>query len=223
MAFIRKLLKKNEESESFDVELSYIAPRIIIIGSCSEEANKQSCSELKRFLDCFHKGYYKVFDLCEEGCYVSTKFHDKVSRFPISKERPPTLDLIKKFCVSVDNWLISHDNNVVVIFEKKKGRTSVLLASYLVYSALVQDAITALEYYAFQRTGNIKVKASPSKQRYVAYFERMRKLEKMGLKLQSNELRVDKIAIQGLHSAKKLCKLKITDGNRNYEVLVSTD
>jgi hypothetical protein len=170
-------------------------------------------------LDCFHKGYYKVFDLCEEGCYVSTKFHDKVSRFPISKERPPTLDLIKKFCVSVDNWLISHDNNVVVIFEKKKGRTSVLLASYLVYSALVQDAITALEYYAFQRTGNIKVKASPSKQRYVAYFERMRKLEKMGLKLQSNELRVDKIAIQGLHSAKKLCKLKITDGNRNYEVL----
>jgi glycine cleavage system aminomethyltransferase T len=93
------------------------------------------------------------------------------------------------------------------------------LASYLVYSALVQDAITALEYYAFQRTGNIKVKASPSKQRYVAYFERMRKLEKMGLKLQSNELRVDKIAIQGLHSAKKLCKLKIIDGNRNYEVL----
>ena len=66
---------------------------------------------------------YYLFSRCKEKTYQSSKFHNRVAHYPISKDTPPKLELIEAFCDDVTDWLAESEENVAVVhaFGNKVG------------------------------------------------------------------------------------------------------
>jgi phosphatidylinositol-3,4,5-trisphosphate 3-phosphatase/dual-specificity protein phosphatase PTEN len=65
--------------------------------------------------------------------------------------------MIEECCASVDKWLSDSPDNVVAIHCKAgKGRTGLIVSSYLLYSEFSSSATEALKYYGETRTKNGK-------------------------------------------------------------------
>jgi len=78
------------------------------------------------------------------------------------------------FCKNVKEWLGHHQDNVAVIHCKAgKGRTGLMICSYLLYSKEWSTPQQAMEFYAAMRTHNKKGVTIPSQIRYVQYFGSM--------------------------------------------------
>jgi len=52
---------------------------------------------------------------CSERSYDVKRFHERVSVFPFDDHNPPTLELIKPFCIDVHEWLAKDPQNVAVV------------------------------------------------------------------------------------------------------------
>lgn len=105
--------------------------------------------------------------------------------FAFDDHNPPPFDLLYKFCVDCSTYLAKDNKNVVAIHCKAgKGRTGVMICSYLVFDGLVntnrhqdeqqyiiKSAKEALIYYGKIRTIDQKGVTIPSQIRYVYYFE----------------------------------------------------
>ena len=91
----------------YDLDLSYVTDRIIAMGfpssSSSLESMYRNCVEdVQMFLDERHPHCYKVYNLCSERCYDSSKFHGRVSVYPFDDHNPPEFGQMKPFCEDVD-------------------------------------------------------------------------------------------------------------------------
>lgn len=60
--------------------------------------------EVQRFFSSRHSGHYKVYNLCSERAYESSDFENS-ERFPFDDHNPSALDLIGRFCTSVERFL----------------------------------------------------------------------------------------------------------------------
>lgn len=79
--------------------------------------------------------------------------------------------LVYECCKDIDAWLKEHPKNIAAIHCKAgKGRTGVIIASWLLYNNEWPDADKALSFYAAARTYNQKGVTIPSQLRYVRYF-----------------------------------------------------
>lgn len=178
--FIRGIVskkKKRMQEAGFDLDLSYITERIIAMGFPADDDSFSSnfrnpMSEVVRFLDEFHPGKYRVYNLCIEKRYPASKFHHRAVRYPFDDHNCPPFDMILDFCHDVDEWLNADPDNIVVVHCKAgKGRTGLMISSYLVYCHFSDTADHALEHFGYQRTSNGKGVTIPSQIRYVHYFE----------------------------------------------------
>lgn len=131
-------------------------------------------SEVIRFLEYKHKNHYKLWNLCAEKTYETADFHNRVERMPFYDHQAPPIDIMRKFCISVDEWLKQDPSNVAVVHCKAgKGRTGVMICCYMVYCGLYSNPAEALQAYAVARTRNVKGVTIPSQIRYVHYFHRV--------------------------------------------------
>eukprot|EP01114_Cavostelium_apophysatum_P011974 TRINITY_DN2657_c0_g1_i1.p1 TRINITY_DN2657_c0_g1~~TRINITY_DN2657_c0_g1_i1.p1 ORF type:complete len:196 (-),score=13.70 TRINITY_DN2657_c0_g1_i1:75-662(-) len=176
MSFIRKTVSKKKrryQKNGFDLDLSYITDNLIAMGFPSESVEgvyRNPFKEVFRFLEQMHKDRYKVYNLCSERGYDVSKFHNRVECFPFDDHNCPPLELIFKFCKNVKDWLGSHEKNVAVIHCKAgKGRTGLMICSYMLYSGEWKQTQDALDFYAAMRTYNKKGVTIPSQIRYVGY------------------------------------------------------
>eukprot|EP00882_Tetradesmus_deserticola_P017818 GHRQ01019112.1.p1 GENE.GHRQ01019112.1~~GHRQ01019112.1.p1 ORF type:complete len:138 (+),score=27.22 GHRQ01019112.1:225-638(+) len=79
--WIRRLVSKNKRRfqdgpHGFDLDLAYIAPRIIAMGLPAEGKDvlyRNPLSEIARFLATYHQGHAKVYNLCSEHRYSADK------------------------------------------------------------------------------------------------------------------------------------------------------
>ena len=63
---------------------------------------------------------------CSERTYDASRFHGSVQRFPFDDHNPPSVELIREFCVDVSHWLVKDRRNVAVV-HCKAGKVSATL------------------------------------------------------------------------------------------------
>jgi len=177
-SFIRGAVSKKKrryQKNGFDLDLTYVTPRIVAMGFPSENveaAYRNPMKEVLRFLDSFHKDHYKVYNLCSERGYDAEKFYNRVGVYPFDDHNAPPFEMILQFCRDVEQWLQQDEKNIAVIHCKAgKGRTGLMISAWMVYSREWATAKDALTFYAAMRTYNQKGVTIPSQIRYVHYFE----------------------------------------------------
>eukprot|EP01103_Thecamoeba_quadrilineata_P019257 TRINITY_DN7711_c0_g1_i1.p1 TRINITY_DN7711_c0_g1~~TRINITY_DN7711_c0_g1_i1.p1 ORF type:complete len:793 (+),score=141.93 TRINITY_DN7711_c0_g1_i1:36-2414(+) len=183
-SLIRGKVSKNkrrfvDKKNGFDLDLSYITDKIIAMGFPSENMEgiyRNNMADVIRFLDSRHGEHYKVYNLCSERAYDHQKFYNRVEVFPFDDHNAPRFELIEEFCQNVEAWLSSHEENIVAIHCKAgKGRTGVMICSWLLYNKMWNDADEVLKFYAAMRTFNMKGVTIPSQIRYIKYFNQSKR------------------------------------------------
>jgi phosphatidylinositol-3,4,5-trisphosphate 3-phosphatase/dual-specificity protein phosphatase PTEN len=110
----------------------------------------------------------------KDSTYDHNKFHGRVLPFMMDDHHPPALSIFLPFCEHVHNWLSADPANVIVVHCKAgKGRTGVMICAYLLYSGHCRSTQEALDFYAENRTLDLKGVTIPSQRRYVDYFAQM--------------------------------------------------
>jgi phosphatidylinositol-3,4,5-trisphosphate 3-phosphatase/dual-specificity protein phosphatase PTEN len=172
--------KKRFQKDGFDLDLSYITPKIIAMGFPSvgrEGMYRNPMNEVQRFFEERHAGRYRIYNLCSERAYDPADFLGRVARYPFDDHNPCPLHVIAAFCEDVDSWLTAHPDNVAAIHCKAgKGRTGLVISTYLMHCGFKASAEQALKFFGVARTANAKGVTIPSQMRYVHYYEQILRL-----------------------------------------------
>ena len=179
---VRHLISGNKRTNEngFDLNLTYIKPNIIAMGFPYEnfegifKINGLSMDDVVRYLDLRHLNHYRVYNLCSERSYDSSKFHMRAISYPFDANCPPPFELIQQFCEDVSAFLKADGRNVAVVHCcNGVQRTGVMVCSYLLHDQIFCSAKDALQFFATARTRNGVGVTNSSQQRYVQYYEHM--------------------------------------------------
>ena len=181
IGFIRSLVSKDKNRfcfDGYDLDLTYITPKIIAMGFPStsiEGMYRNNLDNVKNFFNTRHANHYKVYNLCEERKYDDNIFY-KQGYFPFKDHEAPPLNLIRPFCEDCKKFYDEDENNVIAIHCKAgKGRTGTLVSCLLLYLQFFETAAECLKYYGQMRVENGRGVTVPSQIRYVFYFEKILK------------------------------------------------
>ena len=159
--------------DGFNLDLSYITPRIIAMSLPGEGLHKiyrNSISDVAKFLNKKHCGCYLVLNLSGIR-YDYEKFRGNVIDFEWVDHYPPQVEVLFAACKSMHGFLAKDQRNVIVVNCKAgKGRTGTLICCYLMYCGRFSDWKQATSYYRskrFIRGGGV---TQPSQLRYIQYF-----------------------------------------------------
>jgi len=179
--FVKRLVSKQKrryQDTEFDLDMSYITEKVIAMGFPStglEIMYRNSLSDIIKFFHVRHKDQVKVYNLCLEKDRIYNKNifpNIEVGLFPAADHNPSPIKLILEFCIDICFYLLKNPNGVAAVHCKAgKGRTGVMICSYLVFSGLCQSSEKAFRYYARVRTKNNTGVTIASQKRYIKYFE----------------------------------------------------
>jgi protein-tyrosine phosphatase len=170
--------KRRFENEMFDLDMTYITKRVIAMGYPAtgfEKTYRNSIDDVVKFFNYYHNDNVKIYNLCIEKDRIYDKklfLNSYVGLFPAKDHNPCPIKLILEFCVDMCLYLIKNPEGVAAVHCKAgKGRTGVMICSYLIFSGLCKNSKDALLHYAESRTYNKKGVTIPSQIRYIQYFE----------------------------------------------------
>mmetsp|Transcript_7337 Transcript_7337/g.18805 ORF Transcript_7337/g.18805 Transcript_7337/m.18805 type:complete len:792 (+) Transcript_7337:240-2615(+) len=168
--------EKGPSGHQYDLDLGYITERVIGMGYPSDGTEglyRNKWEEVKSFLEDFHPRRYRVYNLCSERAYPAQRFRSRVALFPFDDHGVPPLSLIQQCCDDMARWLDADDHNVCAVHCKAgKGRTGLVISSFLLHTGTVRTAKEALEMYGTQRCADARGVTLPSQIRYVEYYAR---------------------------------------------------
>ncbi len=96
-AVVRSLVSKKKiryTKDGYDLDLTYITPRIIAMGfpSTGREASyRNPMPEVQRFFAEKHAGHFKIYNLCSERRYEESCFNGSCGYFPFDDHNPAPL------------------------------------------------------------------------------------------------------------------------------------
>ena len=132
MSGMRALVSKKKrrfQEGGFDLDLTYITPRIIAMGFPSvgrEGLFRNPMPEVQRFFETRHPGRYRIYNLCSERAYDANEFLGRVARFPFDDHNPSLLHVVPAFCEDADAWLRAHPDNVIAVHCKVRSLVTLL-------------------------------------------------------------------------------------------------
>ncbi len=168
--------KKRFVKDGFDLDLTYITPNIIAMGFPAEgfEATyRNNMTDVQRFFTQYHNEKYRIYNLCSERAYDSTKFDNRCRRFPFDDHNPPPFRMMHAFCKDAEEFLNASPDHVIAVHCKAgKGRTGLMITALLQHMKHPKGstASAALQFYGHQRTVNGKGVTIPSQIRFVNYY-----------------------------------------------------
>ena len=170
--------KRRLQDEHFDLDMSYITQRVIAMGFPSvgcETVYRNALPDVLNFFHEKHNDQVKIYNLCLEKDRIYNKnifAKSSVGLFPATDHNPCPIKLILEFCIDICLYLLKNPKAVAAVHCKAgKGRTGVMICSYLVFSHLCETSEKAFRYYARIRTKNNTGVTIPSQRRYIKYFE----------------------------------------------------
>lgn len=165
--------KKRYTEEGYDLDLSYITPRIIAMSIPGEGLSRlfrNNLNIVSEFLESHHRAHYQIYNLSGIP-YAYDKFAEQVKEFPWPDHYPPPIELLFKACKSIESWLNESIMSVIAVnCRAGKGRTGTLICCYLLYSGFFSEVETVLKYYQLKRFKEGGGVTQPSQVRYVKYF-----------------------------------------------------
>eukprot|EP01004_Peranema_trichophorum_P002068 NODE_1281_length_2032_cov_122.313777_g1086_i0.p1 GENE.NODE_1281_length_2032_cov_122.313777_g1086_i0~~NODE_1281_length_2032_cov_122.313777_g1086_i0.p1 ORF type:complete len:593 (-),score=46.34 NODE_1281_length_2032_cov_122.313777_g1086_i0:169-1947(-) len=178
---------------SFDLDLTYITTRIIAMSWPGVGMNKyyrNDVAQVRKFLDKYHRSKYRIYNLSSEKAYDPAFFRYRVRRFMLERYHPCDLLMILDFCLDVRDWLEGEEDNVAAIHCKSgKGRSGLLICSFLMFSGFSDCATHAMNHFGILRSAddNKSTQAvdSPSQGRYIKYFEDLIRINRLNGKTSS--------------------------------------
>ena len=178
---LKRLVSKQKiryQNEEFDLDMAYITKRVIAMGFPStgcETLYRNSLKDITNFFHKYHNDNVKIYNLCleKDRIYNKSIFNKcEVGLFPATDHNPCPIKLILEFCIDICLYLIKNPNSVAAVHCKAgKGRTGVMICSYLIFSRLCESSEKAFRYYARVRTKDNTGVTIPSQKRYIKYFE----------------------------------------------------
>ena len=170
--------KRRLQDINYDLDMSYITDRVIAMGFPSIGCEKVYRNSLIDVIDFFHTKHndkVKIYNLCLEKDRIYNKnlfSNSSVGLFPATDHNPCPIKLILEFCIDICLYLLKNPNSVAAVHCKAgKGRTGVMICSYLIFSHLCETSEKAFRYYARIRTKDNTGVTIPSQKRYIKYFE----------------------------------------------------
>ncbi|KAA6395316.1 MAG: hypothetical protein EZS28_009157 [Streblomastix strix] len=121
-----------------DLDLSYITPRIIVMGfpaAQNDAISNNFLSDVLKYLDTRHKDHYKIYNLCIErdGQYDGIIFYNRVSNYPFAEHNCPPFVMIDDFCQDVIEKSIEKGKKIFVPHAQKLVLRRVMLAPVPVF------------------------------------------------------------------------------------------
>ncbi|XP_025026555.1 tensin-2-like isoform X2 [Python bivittatus] len=159
----------------YDFDLIYITERIISVSfppALEEQRYRSNLREVAQMLKSKHEDKYLLLNLSEKRHDI-IRLNPKVQDFGWPDLHAPPLDKICSICKTMETWLNSDPQHVAVLHCKgNKGKTGVIVASYMYYSKISASADQALSTLTMRKFCEDKVAASlqPSQKRYIHYF-----------------------------------------------------
>lgn len=163
--------------DGFDLDLTYITRKLIAMGfpsSSIEGIYRNPMEQVKEFFERYHKGNYKIYNLCSERRYDNAHFNHQCAYWPFDDHNPCPLAMIAPFCNSVQDYMLADNLNTVAIHCKAgKGRTGLLICCFLLHCRAAKTAAEAMQLFAQRRTHNNKGVTIPSQIRYIGYYDKI--------------------------------------------------
>eukprot|EP00039_Didymoeca_costata_P019082 m.336157 g.336157 ORF g.336157 m.336157 type:complete len:641 (-) comp17773_c0_seq1:1032-2954(-) len=163
---------------SFELDLTYITPRIIAMSfpaSGLEATYRNNVADVAAMLTEKHGDHFMIINVAEKS-YESAGMQYQVLDFGWPDHMAPPLERLCGCVQAMDGWNRMDEKNVVVVHCKGgKGRTGVVIAAYMLHARLFDDTELAMEHFAMKRfksTDRSKTGITQeSQRRYVRYFK----------------------------------------------------
>lgn len=183
------IMNNSEAKYTEGLDLSFITDRVIAMGCPYDPSSpdrmlgkeKNDINAVVRFLaQRFKPGTCRIWDLTTESTYDVRRFDVLrpfqgpsapvvVVRRGFEDHHPSPMGLLWDILREIDEWLALDPQNVAVAHcMAGRGRTGLVIASYLLCSGVCGTAAEALAFFARQRGMNVK---NGSQRRYVGYVE----------------------------------------------------
>ena len=179
MNFVRKWVsgdKKRYISEDYNLDLSYITPRIVAMAfpaSGFESVYRNKIEDVSKFIKEKHGSNFLIINLSNRK-YDYTKFDNQVEEYEWVDHHAPPLPTLFTICVSMKNFLKKNEKNVVFVnCQAGKGRTGTIICCFLLFSGYFTKPDDCFDYYSYKRFQRGQGVTQPSQRRYVNYFYAM--------------------------------------------------
>ena len=123
----RLRLKRRTTTESHDLDLTYITPRVIALGlpaSGVEALYRNPLQTVRDFLDSKHANKYAMVNLCDERDYSDTDWPmaARVFRFPFADHHTCCMSALHAFCERAATFLAADEEHVLAVHCKVRAR-----------------------------------------------------------------------------------------------------
>jgi len=123
-----------------------------------------------RFFHKYHAGRFLIINLSGE-VYDYSKFDHRVKDLGFPDHSALPLEHLVHILVTMKNFLDEDPEHVVAVHcLAGRGRTGMVISSFLLHIGLCKDATEALRYFAHSRSSTGEGVITPSQIRYVRYY-----------------------------------------------------